>query len=148
MDALPRDIWLEVAKGAGLDGLRALGVRPGRLRVPPALSAALTASLSLRRELHDVNNDWVMSSVSTRIAGTDKFYVLSRRNDDAVRGIEHDVALHRRCAWNGVFFPLDCFKLYRGERPPRQSWSTTLVDLDASLHGVIIPPTATVSGTA
>ena len=41
MDALPRDLRVEIAKGVGLDGLRALGVRPGRLRVPASLAYTL-----------------------------------------------------------------------------------------------------------
>lgn len=128
--ALPRDVLVEIAKRAGLDGLRALGVRPGRLRVPPALAAALGASLSVRRELQDGNNDWMLSSVCLRIPDTDRAYMLSRRKTDLDRGIELTVELHAFCSHNGVFFPLDRYLFYRGDRPRLELW-TMLIDLDA-----------------
>jgi len=133
---LPRDVQVEIAKRAGLDGLRALGVRPGRLRVPPALAAALGAAMSLRRERRDENNDWAMSSVCLRIADAGTVYMLSRRKTDLDRGIELTVELHAVSLHYGVFFPLDRFVLYRATTPPvhhRLELWTTLVDLDLPL---------------
>lgn len=96
MDALPRDLRVEIAKGVGLDGLRALGVRPGRLRVPASLAYALAASFAHRRECTDRNGDWCVSFVVLRV-GADKHYLLTRRllNDYDAWGVELWVELIR-----------------------------------------------------
>lgn len=96
MDSLPRDLRVEIAKGVGLDGLRALGVRPGRLRVPASLADALAASFAHRRERLDRNGDWCVSFVALRV-GADKHYLLTRRQADDydARGVELWVELVR-----------------------------------------------------
>lgn len=131
-DTLPRDVLIEILKkGIGLDGMRVLGVRPGRLWVPPLFKRILNASLSVRRDQKDENGDWVRSYVCLHIPDSDgKRYTLSRRKSDDRHGIEHSVDLHMFDRLNGMCFHMEGFLLYRGEkRPPQQLW-TELVDLD------------------
>ena len=135
VDTLPRDVLIEILKkGIGLDGMRVLGVRPGRLRVPPLFKRILNASLSVRREQKDENGDWVRSYVCLHIPDSDsKRYTLSRRKSDDRQGIEHSVDLHMFDRLNGMCCKVEGFLLYRGEeRPPQQLW-TELVDLDTAL---------------
>ncbi len=134
MRGIPRDVQLEIVKGIGLDGLRALGVRPGRLRVPPALAAALASTFSFRLERRDGNCDWASTSVHLRVPGTDKRYMLSRRSDDTARGIEHTVELYcvppgAPSAWTAI----ESVMMYRSCRAPYvclcASASASLIDL-------------------
>ena len=131
-DALPRDVLIEILKkGVGLDGMRALGVRPGRLRVPPTFKRILEASLSVRREQQDENNDWARSYVCLHVPESDnKCYTLSRRKNDDRQGIEHTIDLHMFDRLAGFSIKVSGFLLCRGEKhPPRQLW-TEIVDLD------------------
>jgi hypothetical protein len=48
MDPLPWHLQLVIYRGIGRDGLRSLGVRPGKLEVPHALREALGRSFGMR----------------------------------------------------------------------------------------------------
>jgi hypothetical protein len=83
MDTLPRHLQLTLYKG--IDTLRALGIRPGRLVVPGSLRDELDHCL--RRHdaavFHSITaDDWWSVEVKIPIPDMDKEYVIRRSSKD------------------------------------------------------------------
>ncbi len=87
MDQLPWHLQLEVYRRLDIDARRALGVAPGKIRVPPALRAALERSMTRRMYIRLAPDEddadsprsaWV-AMVTIPIAGTGRKYHLFSR---------------------------------------------------------------------
>lgn len=81
MDTLPWHVQLKIYQGIGIDSLRTLGIKPGKLKVPATLTESLGKSLKLRMTAPEGSDKWV-ARVVMPITGTPRQYVVQRRSDD------------------------------------------------------------------
>ena len=85
MDVLPWHVQLKIYKGIGIDNMRKLGIKPGKLQVPRDLEQSLGRCMQLKKYNNKVDG-W-STDIKLMIQGTDKYYFMYRywRDDDRVR---------------------------------------------------------------
>ena len=79
MDALPWDLQVKIYSGIGIDGIISLGIRPGKLKIPPNLAESIEKCMA-NRPLVKSKSAWHVL-VTLFIAGTNKFYDIYKRSD-------------------------------------------------------------------
>ena len=86
MDILPWHLHLKIYKNIGIDGLRSLNIKPGKLNIPQNLKNNITKTFKYKQNgilLGSTNNiifDWY-SKITIPIKNTTKTYTIKKRSD-------------------------------------------------------------------
>ena len=80
MDTLPWHLQIKIYNGIGIDTLRKLGIKPGKLKVQQTFKESLEKCLLNKICIRTTPDGW-QTLVTLKIIGTNKFYDFYRRSE-------------------------------------------------------------------